>query len=37
MVLKNNIFQTQGAIFIFFSSRNKVQFICIQYLHGGSV
>jgi hypothetical protein len=37
MVQKNNIFQPQWVIFIFFSSRNEVQFICVQYLHGGSV
>ena len=37
MVFKNNMFQPQWDIFIFFSSRNEVKLICVQYLHGGSV
>ena len=37
MVLKNNMFQPQWAIFTFFSSCKTVQFIYVQYLHGGSM
>ena len=31
------MFKPQWAIFTFFSSCKKVQFICVQYLHGSNV